>query len=413
MTRHVLLFACTALATLCLAAGEGRDRAIDKPSLPMVVLAHDGTGDFGPETANTRTAGWQEAINSCVERKRDLYVKGGWGGETAIYNVSDTIHIPATQDFRIDGGAYVVNWTGPQDRDLLVVDSGMDCHFTLGILVYGGLGAALRIRPANPVPIDKFAVFTDSEIRTSSIADPRPFQRGERKGGAGVIFDTSRAPIVHADFYFTAVLNFATCIEASATGSAFAFNRIECVHLHTNADNSTLLKLGNQGKQDTFRIGIGVDQGATGVKGVDLFGSDNTLEITTRGGFPKSSEIIFEGPARGNQVNIIHGRDPFDPFDILTDRAGTPTNQITWTGAPARIRTVKADAGEYLYTQRLYPATVRISGGTVSGITLVRGTDSVDYGPAKTREILMSVGDQLKVRSKVPPTLEIVPLKVR
>jgi len=413
MTRSPMFFACIMLTTLCLAADNGKERVMGKSTFPMVVLAFDGTGDFGPQTPNTTTAGWQEAINFCVEHKRDLYVKGGWGGETAIYNVGDTIHIPATQDFRIDGGVYVVNWTGPADKDLLAVDSGMDCHFTFGILVYGGLGAALRIKPENPVPIDKFAVFTDSEIRTSSIADPSPFRRGERRGGAGVIFDTSKAPIVHADFYFTAVLNFATCIDAPSSGSAFSFNRVECVHLHTNADNSTLLNLGKQSRQNTVRLGIGVDQGATGVKGVDIFGSDNSLHLTTRGGFPKSNEIILEEPARGNQVNIIHGREPFDPLDIVTDKAAMPTNQITWTGGPARIHTVKAEAGEYLYTQRLYPATVRVSGGTVSSITLVRGPDSVDYGAARTREILMSVGDQLKIKSKVPPTLEIVPLKVR
>jgi len=386
---------------------------MEKPSSAVVVLAYDGTGDFGPQTPGTKTAGWQEAINYCVERKRDLYVKGGWGGETAIYHVTDTIRIPPTQDFRIDGGIYVVNWTGPMDKDLLVIDSGMDCHYTFGILVYGGLGAALRVKPENPVPIDKFAVFTDSEIRTSSIADPHPFQRGERKGGAGVVFDTSKAPIVHADFYFTAVLNFATCIDAGSSGHAFAFNGLDCVHLHTNADNSTLLRLGSRCSQNTIKVGIGVDQGATGVKGVDILGSNNTLEVTTRGGFPKSNDIIFEEPARGNQVNIIHGRDPFDPLDIITDLAATPTNEVTWTGGPAPVQTIKAEPGSYVHTQRLYPATVRVLGGRVSGIALVRGGQTIEYEAGRNAEILMSVGDQLKITSTAAPTLQIIPLKVR
>jgi len=384
-----------------------------KPSSPVVVLAYDGTGDFGPQTPGTKTAGWQEAINYCVERKRDLYVKGGWGGETAIYHVSDTIRIPPTQDFRIDGGIYVVNWTGPADKDLLVVDSGMDCHYTLGILVYGGLGAALRIKPEHPVPIDKFAVFTDSEIRTSSIADPHPFQRGERKGGAGVAFDTSKAPIVHADFYFTAVLNFATCIDGPDSGKAFAFNRLDCVHLHTNADNSTLLRLGSRCSQNTIKVGIGVDQGATGVKGIDILGSNNSLEVTMRGGFPRSNDIIFEEPAQGNQVNIIHGRNPFDPLDIITDLAAAPTNQVSWTGGPAPIQTIKAKAGSYVHTQRLYPATVRVLGGKVSAIALVRAGQTIEYEAGRNPEILMSVGDQLKITSTAPPTLQIIPLKVR
>lgn len=396
-----------------LAAHGERNPTMAKPSFPMVVLAYDGTGDFGPETPGTRTAGWQEAVNYCVEHKRDLYIKGGWGGRTAIYHVSDTIRIPATQDFRIDGGVYVLNWTGPADRDLLVIDSGMDCHYTFGILVYGGLGAALRVKPETPVPIDKFAVFTDSDIRASSIADPHPFHRGERKGGAGVVFDASKAAIVHNDFHFTAVLNFATCIDTPASGHVFSYNRIECLHLHTNADNSTLMRLGSKSSQNTVKLGIGVDQGATGVKGVDAFGSDNSLEVTTRGGFPKGNDIIFEKPSQGNQVNIIHGRKPFDPLDIITDEAEKPTNQITWIGDPAPVRTIEAKPGAFVYTQRLFPATVSVIGGEVSGIVFVRGADTIDCSRQNRRQILMSVGDQLKLTSKAAPTLEIVPLKVR
>jgi hypothetical protein len=409
----MILTFCIALARPGLAADSERNATMAKPSFPMVVVAFDGSGDFGPETPGTKTAGWQEAIDYCVERKRDLYIKGGWGGRTAIYHVSDTIRIPATQDFRIDSGVYVLNWTGPADRDLLVVDSGMDCHYTFGILVYGGLGAAIRVKPENPAPIDKFAVFTDSDIRASSIADPHPFQRGERKGGAGVLFDTSKAPIVHADFRFTAVLNFATCIDTPGSGHAFSYNRVECLHLHTNADNSTLLSLGGKSSQNTLKFGIGVDQGATGVKGIDISGADNSLEVTTRGGFPKANEVIFEKPSQGNQVNIIHGRKPFDPVDMVTDLAAAPTNQITWTGGPPPIRTIEGKAGTYIYTQRLFPAAVKIVGGSVSEIALVRGDERIDCSDAKTQQILMSVGDQLKITSESPPRLQIVPLKVR
>lgn len=382
-------------------------------SLPMVVLAFDGSGDFGPHTPGTETAGWQEAINYCVEHGRDLYVKGGWGGRTAIYHVRDTIHVPPTQDFRIDGGVYVINWQGPQDKDLLVVDSGMDCHYNFGILVYGGMGAALRIRPEGPTPIDGFPAFVDCEIRTSSIADPHPFQRGERKGGAGVVFDTTKAAIVHSDFYFTAILNFATCIEAPSSGAAFAFNRIECMHLHTNADNSTLLRLGEASKQNTLRLAIGVDQGATGVRGVDIFGANNSLEITTRGGFPVSDDVIFEETAKGNQVAIIHGNDVFDPANLVTDRALTPTNQLTGTGAPPPIRTIQATAGTFVYTQRLYPAVVHIAGGEVSRVTLARGDQRVDYESWEGRDILLSVGDELMIESTSPPTLRIIPVKLK
>jgi hypothetical protein len=402
-----------AVVVVLLAAGAGRCAGTGGASHPAVVLAWDSTGDFGPQTTGTKTAGWQEAIDYCVAHARDLHVKGGWGGQTAIYHVADTIRIPATQDFRIDGGIYVLNWVGSAEKDLLVVDSGMDCHYRFGILVYGGLGAALRIRPEQPVPIDKFAVFTDSEVRASSIADPRPFQHGERMGGAGVVFDTSKAPIVHADFCFTAVLNFAACIDAAAAGQAFAFNRVACMHLHTNADRGTLLRLGVKAAQNEIRLGIGVDQGASEVKGVDLFGANNVLQVITRGGFATGNDVIFEAPAQGNQVNVVPGREAIDPASLVTDNATTATNQVTWTGGPAPVREVKATAGSFTYTQRLYPATVAVIGGKVTSVTLVRGEQSIAYGAAAGHEITLSVGDQLRVASGAPPTLRIVPLKVR
>jgi len=382
-------------------------------SRPEVILAWDNTGDFGPATPGTRTAGWQEALDACVAQKRDLYVKGGWGGRDAIYHASETIRIPPTQDFRIDGGVYVVNWTGPADKDLLVVDSGMDCHFTFGILVYGGSGAALRVRPERPVPIDNFAVFVDSDIRASSIADPRPFERGKREGGAGVVFDTEKAPITHADFAFSAVLNFATCIVTPDAGRGFTLNTVSCTHLHTNADSSTLLEIGLQSRQNVFDVRIGVDQGAADVAGVRVRGRNNDLRINTRGGFPDGQHLVFEETAAGNQANLLHREAVFTPEKFVTDRAATPTNEVTWAGAPPPIRTLEVTAGEFVYIQRLFPAVLRIVGGRVTSVALVRGTETVTYPPAPERELVLSVGDTVRITSTDAPRVTAIPIKAR
>src|SRR5579872_2011664 len=134
---------------LLLLAADRRSEADRSPSkgragAPTVILAADGTGDFGPQTPRTRTAGWQEALDYCAAHQQDLYVKGGYGGRKAVYQVGETIRFPPAQDFRVDGGVYVVNWTGPADRDLMVIDSSMNCEYHLGILVYGGAAAGLR-----------------------------------------------------------------------------------------------------------------------------------------------------------------------------------------------------------------------------------------------------------------------------
>lgn len=404
MLRYVIPLLAVCLPTPLLAA-----EATSQQRRPFVVLAHDDTGDFGPGTPETKTAGWQEALGHCVANHMDLYVKGGWGGRKAIYHVEETIRIPASQDFRIDGGVYVINWTGPKDKDLLVVDSGMDCHYKFGILVYGGHRAALRVKPENPVPIDKVAVFTDSDISASSIADPHPFQRGRRAGGAGVVFDTSKASISHADFTFTAILNFATCVVMPDDGQGFVYNEFACGHLHTNADDSTLLRLGRQATHNTLRLRIGVDQGAKGVRGVDLSGGHNSIDLTTRGGFSPGDTLILGESAKANQVNLICGGSSLSA--LIDDKAQVPTNQVSWTEAPPAIQNVRPSNGNFIYVQRLFPATVRLTGGDVSKVALMRGTDSVDYSGSKN--VLMSVGDRLQVEGNKPPTLTVVPVKVR
>lgn len=380
-----------------------------RPARPCVVLALDGTGDFGPQTTGTRTAGWQEALDYCKAHKRDLFVQGGWGGRDAIYHVQETIRVPASQDFRIDGGVYVLNWTGPAEKDLVVVDSGMDCHYRMGILVYGGKGAALRIQPHHPVPIDNVAVFIDSDVVASSIADPRPFERGKREGGAGVVFDTSHAPILHADFSFTAILNFATCVVMPDSGHPLAYTRFHCGHLHTNADQSTLLSAGRQTRQNDIDVRIGVDQGASGVTGLELAGSQNRLLLNTRGGFPDHGTLRLGPTARDNRLELVFAGG--NPLDLLADQSKEPNNRLLATGDSPPIERLRATAGTFTYTQRLLPASVRIEGGAQTRSELRRGNQAVSCHGQES--ILLDVGDQLVISSVEAPTLLITPQMAR
>lgn len=328
-------FSLRALAIFlaALSCGAAATTETSSPDAPTVVLSWDTSSDFGPHTPDTRTAGWQEAINYCVEHARDLYVKGGWGGRKAVYNVSETIVVPATQDFKIEGGVYVLNWTGPADdpaKDLLLIDSAMNAEYHFGILVYGGAGAAMRIRPENPVPIDGFSVFTECLIVSQGMADPAPFTRGERKHGVGLAFDDSKGSIVANRFDFIGgILNFKTCIDI--TGK-FTQNRFTCLHLHTNADKSTLMCAGTETTQNVFDITIGVDQGASEVAGIRIGGRNNVFQVMTRGGFPRGGDIILQETAQGNRIDIIHGKDIFNREDFLTDLSPKLSNVITGTG---------------------------------------------------------------------------------
>jgi hypothetical protein len=400
-------------ASLILAVGSVPVVARTAPPerAPMVALAPDGTGDFGPQTAGTRTAGWQEALDYCVAHKRDLYVSGGFGG-WQVFNISDTIRMPASEDFRIDGGIYVLNWTGSADKDLMVVDSAMNCEFHFGVMVYGGTGAALRIRPVKPVPIDNFPVIVETKMDLWGIADPSPFTHGERRAGEGLVLDGTKSGIVHSDIRVQSVINFHTCIR---TVGNVGYNHIICPHLHTNADHGTLFAGDERLVGNTIDFTIGVDQGAEGVTGLLLSGRHNVVQLAQRGcdkPIPPGRSLILNAQAEGNRIDLVCP-EVADPSGLVTDNAIDPTNQISWTGAPIAIRRVNAPAGRFSYVQRLWPATVSIDSGRIKSLTLVRGKDRVTLNPKSANGVLLSVGDALVMESASPLRLVVVPLKVK
>lgn len=379
---------------------------------PNIILAPDDSGDFGPQTPGTKTSGWQEALNACVAQGRDLYVKGGFGGRKAIYNIQDTIVIPPTQDFRIDGGVYVLNWTGAADdpgKDLMRIDSTMNGEYHFGIFVYGGAGAALRIRPEKPVPIDNFVTVIETVIVSQGIADPAPFTPGERKAGTGLVFDGRLAAITASRFDFIGgILNFKTCIE---TLGPFIQNEFNCRHLHTNASKSTLFKIGPECVQNIFAIVIGVDQGAPEVRGIEVQGRNNVFHLQPRCPFSQGNAVILGETARGNRIELIQGPDTFDPGEYLTDKAQVPTNVLTWTGDGISPKTIPVGASPFVYTQRLFPATVYLKGGTVTRVELLRGDGVLDVTEARQGGIALSPGDRLRVTHSATPTLNLVPTR--
>ncbi len=375
-----------------------------------VILATDNSGDFGPQTPGTQTAGWQEALDFCVAHQRDLYVKGGYGGNV-VFNVAQTINFPPAQDFRIDGGVYVINYVGNTNNDCVVLDSCMNCDYTLGIIVYGGAKAALRIKPQNDVPIDGFPAFIETVIRSQGIADPNPFTPGPRGPGAGLVLDGSVAGISYSKIYFASVLNFNVCVELLTNGVVYN-NEFTIEHLHSNATGGTLIIVGPGARENRFRFGIGVDQGATSVQGILISGSRNEFHIVTRpGGFAANQQIVLQSPAEGNQINLATEEDP---ATLVTDQANTPSNQLTVTGPPPPVSTIQGVSGTYIYIQRLYPATVTVTAGTSLAVTFQRpGSSPINYGAALNHDFFLSVGDSLIITSSTNPALRIIPFKTK
>lgn len=183
-----------------------------------------------------------------------------------VVDVEDTLYLPPMQDEEIDLGEFVFNWRGPRDHDLLVIDSLMNCRIKLGKLVYGGGGAALRLRPRFPVPIDKIPVLTESVIQISTIATPSPFADPVDYGGIGIMFDSGVAPIVQNSLLVESVLNFHLGGWAPNPGHGAHGNNLHILHLHTNVPNTVLFMGGESFKWNWFKAVTRIDGGALGVQ---------------------------------------------------------------------------------------------------------------------------------------------------
>lgn len=370
---------------------------------PVVVVSTDSSGDFNAQTPGTVTGGIQEAINYCVNQARagygrNLFVKKG------KYNIGDTINIPSTRDFMIDGGSGVLTWTGSPGKDMIVVDSAIDCHYLFQTLKYGGTAAAIRIKPQNLVPNSAFGGFIDSEINISSVEPV-----STTCSGIAVALDPSVQAISKADFLFDAIAGYATGLDIPNSGNEVSNISITCRDLHTSVTNAKLLHIGGKGSQNTVKVTVAVDNGASGVNGVHVEGSNNYLVINSKGGFSAGNCLLFAGSAAFNQARLIVPADDTDPTTLATDNSSSSTNQMTWTsGVAGSIRTLSATTGTHTYMQKLFPATARVVGGSVSNVRLIRGGVTVEYG-ARPRELLLGVGDQLQTVSSSAPTIQIIP----
>ena len=241
----------------------GEDRRMATMGPRPATLTWDRTGDFGPHTPGTRTHGWQEALDHCAglvvpghSRPRymnktendtvrgyniELQVQGGGG----VYHLGETLVFPPFQDFKIDGGVWVLNFEGNMSMDAVIIDSLMNVHLELGTVVYGGTGAALRLRPKRPVG-DGFPCITESRISLlNGIADPRPFTPGKRNSGTGLMFDSRWAAIIDSQINIESILNYAVLVDAvddpgtSPLAKDIANNVIHIDHLHTNGETTT------------------------------------------------------------------------------------------------------------------------------------------------------------------------------
>jgi len=309
----------TRLVALLLAVAAAHARAEVPPPAPLPPAAKevvhpwvtvtplgpaDG-GDFGPNTPGTKTSGLQEAIDHAREIQRDVYIAGGGAKEAfknpVVYFMSETLRIPWMQDFRLDSGQAVIQYTG--SGDAIVLDSQMSCMYKWPLVVSAGNGAVIRLKPSSAGP-DNFSVITACRFSFGGIIGagdvfPKPEARGV---GVGLLFDSASGPIDGNEFFASEIIACETGIRLMEGSTN---NWIRCPFLHLC---NTHLEIGAPGstRARLNRVDAYIDgQGISGATGVILHGQNNLLTLSY-GATAEKRNLILSPSARENHITLLN-----------------------------------------------------------------------------------------------------------
>jgi hypothetical protein len=385
--------------------------ALAEPAAPRnpghIVVTPGGPadgGDFGPGTAGTKTSGIQEALNAAKEQRRDVYIAGGAMPKPfangAVYFIQETLRVPWFQDFRLDGGEYVIQYT-PTTGDAVVFDSLMSCHIKLGLIVAQTDGAVIHFKPETKGP-DNFSVITASVFEfNAAVGGGKVFpELGNRGRGIGLWLDGASGPILNNRI---ALVEPIACDKAVyATGQCLN-NHMQFIFTHLS---NTALDLGSE-PGSTFqrnRISASLDsQGIAGAVGAVIGGENNLFDLDFSPG-DKGVNIRFAANAKANRVTALNlpGR--------IENLAETPTNLVLAnSGSGFSIETPALPAsGETLVNRQPFVVEVLFTDpGEVKGWTLATaaGTGEQAFaGPLHSgQSIRLEPGDSLRMdHAKTP-----------
>lgn len=292
-------------------------------------------GDFGPHTPGTKTSGIQEALLAAKERARDVYLAGGsWTAdktEPVVYHLHETLRVPWMQNFRLDSGHCVLNYT-PRTGDAVVFDSQMSCAYRFGLIVSQSDGAVVRLQPTTAGP-DRFRVITSTEFVFNALVggggawpggEPHNSQLDptRRWVGFGLWLDGGQGSIDGNKF---TVLETVGCGTGLLLTGAATRNTIEEINIHL-CDAHLRVGGPDDPRPADNRIEAFMDcQGIASASGAQVFGSRNLLTLSARP-FPRGFDLALEKSAQGNLI-LFHS-----PYR-LEDRAAAGANQVIGVGA--------------------------------------------------------------------------------
>ncbi|RPI85054.1 MAG: hypothetical protein EHM41_11820 [Chloroflexi bacterium] len=391
-----------------------------KPYVYVTLQGPDDGGDFGPNTPGTRTGGIQEALHYAHENCRDIYIHGGRGGLHAgvgypdnIYTLEETLYVPWSQDFKMDGGNYLLHYKGTSG-DAVVIDSQMNCRYHFGLIVTEANGAGVRIKPTTAGP-DDMVVVVGSVFDFSAVVSH----------GTGIMLDSSQGSI--AQSVFIAEETNTMMRGVYLTGRAVANNIIRVMFINQNhaTGDAVGLQLGdsestnisNNRIEMSFHAprGVYLDRETmkytapkdfippTGAIGAQIFGRNNLMYLNFNGKRSPGRDIVFEEPARDNTTflyNLPNG---------LTNNARYPNNRIipNWTVGYGVDTPPVPDSNETLVNRSCFTVEILIlNSGKVSSWSLadVEGREQVvNAGLFAGQTVLLEPGDRIGFEYSEPP----------
>ncbi|MDP7619929.1 MAG: hypothetical protein QF652_06785 [Dehalococcoidia bacterium] len=318
-----------------------------KPYVYVTLEGPDDGGDFGRNTPGTRSGGIQEAVDYAHANFRDVYVFGGRGGmhdtkgyDDNVYLLHETLRIPWSQDFRFDGGNYVLAYTQPTG-DAILVDSQMNCRYKFGLI--GSMsrdGAGVRIRPVTPGP-DDFVTVVACVFEFSAVVSQGEF-------GDGIVIDPTHGGVSGTRFLAEETNTMARGLYVVDDGSGHGFNNNVVEIMFTNQNHAVGdavgMRVGDPGSRgiqhNTFRSALHAPRGVhidpetkaivpkegmdtpQGAMGAQIHAHSNVFHLAFYGTWLPGKNIVFEEGARDNTVhafNLPHG---------ITNNAENPTNRV-------------------------------------------------------------------------------------
>ena len=324
-----------------------------KPYVHVTLDGPDDRGDFGPHTPGTKTSGLQEALDYAHENCRDVYIWGGRGGihdrtgvtPGNVYHLQETLRVPWSQDFRLDGGNYAISYNHPHG-DAITIDSQMNCSYRFGLIVCASDGAAVRIKPETPGPDD----FTITMVSAFEFAGVCSYPSGDE--GVGILVDASQGPIVKNRLYSHEtqtrakglhivddgtgegstvgnVIEILSSDQCTATGAAVACrigdpgcNKTLHNSLTTSCNAPLGVHLNEEGRyvsQDAFTP-------AVGSIGVQMYARQNVLDCDFTGRRLPGMDLVFEEDSRENTVYV------YDLPSGMTNRSRHNTDRLVMRG---------------------------------------------------------------------------------